>query len=168
WRKLNACRNSNIAGFWDRLSKNQGKDAMVVQQGNGRVILFYGDNGRNFQNFRVDQGEVLKMNGNGGSLPGGFKASQLFYHNHSRADFPANWLAVKGKKLYNFGSNLNNTPALIPVRQNGFGGKDLNQNIKRIRGYWPFNTQRIIIEKDNGKTYELQKERKNGVNFYKS
>jgi|GEM_PF-5230898 len=170
WRRLNECRTSNIAGFWDTLSKNNSEDARIIQQGTDRnsVYLFFGNNGRNFQRFRVDQGEVLKEFGNGGTLPGGFNAGGLFYHNSNRSDFPANWLGVKGKKVWNFGPNLNGTPEIIPIRKNGFGGADLNNNIRRIQGYWPFNNQRIIIEMINGKTYTIQKERKNGINFYKS
>ena len=169
WRRLDECRASNIAGFWDALSKNDSEDAFVLQQGTNKnaVYLFYGNNGKKFQRFRVDQGEVLKEFGNGGTLPGGFNGTGLFYHNYKRADFPANWLGIKGKKLYSFGPNLNGTPALIPVRDNGFNGADLNNNIRKVVGYWPFNTQRIVIEKINGTTITVQKERKNGVNFYK-
>ena len=170
WRRLNECRASNIAGIWDTFSKNESEDALIIQKGTDKnsVYLFYGNNGKNFLRFRVDQGEVLKEFGNGGTLPAGFKANGLFFHDHNRADFPANWLGIKGKKLYTFGPNITGTPSLIPVRKNGFGGLDLNRDIKRINGYWPHNKQRIRIEKTNGTIYTLQKERNSGINFYKS
>ena len=170
WRRLDECRVNNIAGFWDALSKNDSEDALIIQQGTDKnsVYLFYGNNAKKYLRFRVDQGEVLKVFGNSGTLPGGFNGGSLFFHDSKRADFPPNWIGLKQGKLWNFGSSINNTPALIPVRQNGFNGPDLNNNIKRIVGYWPFNTKRIRIERGNGTIYTLQKERKNGINFYKS
>lgn len=170
WRKLNSCRGSNIAGFWDTLSKNNSEDARIIQQGTdkNKVFLFYNNAGRTYLQFRVDNGEVLKINGIARQLPGGFKAHQLFFHDSNRADFPANWLGIKGKKMYNFGTSLRNTPSLIRVRRNGYNGTDLNRNIRKIQGYWPFNKQRIRIEMINGTVYTLQKERRAGENYYKS
>lgn len=163
WRRLNECRNSGIAGFWDGLSKNDSEDAKLIQAGSD-IYLFYGGNNNTYQRFRIDNGEVLKKVNNGsGTLPSGFNG-RVFFHDYDRADFPANWLGVKGKKLYTFGSSLGNTPQLIEVRVRG---NDINGKIKRVESYWPFNNQRIILSLDGNKTVTVQKERNSGVNFYK-
>ncbi|WP_299368503.1 hypothetical protein [Winogradskyella sp.] len=170
WERMNEGRASNIAGFWDTLSKNNSKDARIIQAGTNpnKVYLFFGNNGRNYKAFRVDRGEVLKEHNQPvRTLPGGFKAGSLFFHNTDRADFPANWLGVKGKRIWNFGSSLSNTPSLIPIRAGGFGGADLNKNIRRIQGDNSAFVRRIDIERINGTVFTVQKERNNGINFYK-
>jgi hypothetical protein len=172
WKKINEDRGSSIAGFWSTLSKNESRKARLIQEGtnSNAVYLFFGNgNVPNYKKFFVDNGEILKAHNQPiRTLPGGFGAGDLFYHDSNRADFPASWLGIKGKSMYNFGSKLDSTPELIPVRKNGFNGTDLNGKINRIEGYWNPNKQRIIIRVDGGKNYTLQKERYKGTNFYKS
>ncbi|GAB5562952.1 MAG: hypothetical protein Wins2KO_00150 [Winogradskyella sp.] len=173
WTRINEARSSSIAGFWDTLSKNNSEDARIMQPGNNsnQIFVFFGNNGRNYKMFRVDNGEVLKAhNQPTRTLPSGFVAGRLFYHDSDRADFPANWLGVKGKRVWNFGSDLrNSTPSLMIIRQNGFNGANLNKDISKIKGYWPLNNQRIILDRTGNRSdVTIQKERKNGVNYYKS
>lgn len=171
WEKLNPCRGSMISGFWDGLSKNESVNARIIQEGTNKnkVYLFFGLGKVNkFKMFRVDNGEVLKAHNQPvRTLKGNIGSASLFFHDAQRADFPPNWLGVKGKKLYSFGTNIRNTPELIPVRQGGFDGADLNNNIRRVQGANSAFVKRIDIERINGTVFTVQKERKNGINFYK-
>ncbi|MEM6377783.1 MAG: hypothetical protein AAF705_06205 [Bacteroidota bacterium] len=165
WRRLNECRSKGIAGFWDGLSKNESKNAVIRQEGTnkGKVYLFFGNTSK-YQLFAVDNGEGPKAKEWVRTLPSGFKGNTLFYHNYNRADFPPSFLGIKGKKLYNFGNNLRKTPTLVPVRK---GSTNVNGKVQRVEGYWPHSKKKIVLRLDGNKTITVGKERGGGVNFYK-
>lgn len=172
WEMLNPCRGSMISGFWDGLTKNESKNARIIQQGKdpNKVYLFFGMGPVNkYKAFGVDNGEVLKAHNQPiRTLPKGFKSSTLYFHDAHRADFPPNWLGIKGKRLYTFGDKLKNTPEKIMVKV-PYRGKtqDINGKIKKIIGANKAFKKRIDILIDKNIKYTLQKERKDGVNFYK-